>query len=97
MEKLVYKCSHCGWERTIPAQWADVSPRYCENKKCRYSGRIKNDRTSFLKEPKALLILKAKKEEPKEHVPTSKKVELPESQANKRMESKRERRKNRRG
>lgn len=97
MEKLTYKCSECGWEKAIPAQWADVSPRYCGNKKCKYSGRIKRERTSFLKEPKALLIIKQEKPEPPKHEPVSKKKEKVKSEIKETQKKTRGRRKSRRG
>lgn len=70
MQKLIFKCKNCGWEKGVVAQWVDLSPRYCGNAKCKYSGRIKKDRTSFLKDPTGLEIIAPKKPEPvKQHVP----------------------------
>lgn len=54
MHKLTYRCKNCGWERSIPEQWADVGPRYCGNRKCKYSGQKRKEKTSFLKEPEML-------------------------------------------
>ena len=97
MEKLSYRCKDCGWEKSIPAQWADVSPRYCGNKKCKYSGRVKQGRTSFLKEPKMLEIIMPTKAEPKVHVPVSKAPKKQSSEVGEKIAEKRTKRKKNRG
>lgn len=47
MDKVKYTCKNCGWSDTLPAQWADIKPKRCMNRKCN---------TSFRKEPEALLV-----------------------------------------
>lgn len=56
MEKITYRCKKCGWEKSIPEQWADLKPSRCPTKKCR---------TIFLLEPQHLEIIKPKKEKTK--------------------------------
>lgn len=46
MERIKYTCANCGWETSVIAQWKDLKPKRCMNKKCN---------TSFLKNPEALL------------------------------------------
>lgn len=55
-DKVKYTCKNCGWETSIRAEWADIRPKRCMNKKCN---------TSFLASPKDLIITPpAKKEKP---------------------------------
>jgi hypothetical protein len=46
MERIKYTCANCGWETSVIAQWKDLKPKRCMNKKCN---------ASFLKNPEALL------------------------------------------
>ena len=50
MDKIVYKCKNCGWESSIPEQWADLKPKKCPNRKCK---------THFLITPDSLEIKKS--------------------------------------
>lgn len=47
MERIKYTCSNCGWETSVVAQWKDLKPKRCMNKKCN---------TSFRKDPESLII-----------------------------------------
>lgn len=31
---VVYSCKKCGWQTAVLAQWADLKPKKCPNKKC---------------------------------------------------------------
>lgn len=31
---IVYTCKKCGWQTAILAQWADLKPKKCQNRKC---------------------------------------------------------------
>lgn len=46
-KKVKYTCKNCNWQTSIRAEWADLRPKRCMNKRCN---------TSFLKSPDALLI-----------------------------------------
>jgi invasion protein IalB len=48
-EKWVLLCKKCGWRKEVPMLWADLKPRYCNNKKCR---------CSFATEPEMLAAFK---------------------------------------
>lgn len=46
MSKIKYSCTNCGiWETSITAEWSDIKPKRCMNKKCN---------TSFITNPDAL-------------------------------------------
>lgn len=45
--KIKYTCKNCGWCTSIVAEWTDIKPKRCMNKKCN---------TSFIKTPDALII-----------------------------------------
>lgn len=47
LEKVKYSCSKCGWQTSIIVAWADLRPKRCLGKRCK---------TSFLREPSALLV-----------------------------------------
>ena len=49
MNKVKYTCKNCGWETSIRAEWGDLRPKRCMNKKCN---------TSFLAHPDALIIVR---------------------------------------
>lgn len=96
MEKLVFVCKKCGWEKSVASQWADLSPRYCGNHKCNYSGRVRKNKSSFLKEPQMLDIIKPELKKLQEHIPVTKDVSKVEPDNTKIVE-KREKRKKVRG
>lgn len=54
LRKIKYKCKNCGWEKSIPEQWADLKPKRCGNPKCN---------TSFILDKEKLDIQKPKKAE----------------------------------
>lgn len=99
MEKLIYRCKSCGWEKAIPAQWADISPRYCGNNKCEYSGRKKSKKNSFMKTPSMLEIEAPVKKSPKveSHEPEKSEKIAKESEYSDKSEKRRSRRKKSRG
>lgn len=45
--KVKYTCKNCGWFTQVRAEWADLKPKRCMNKKCN---------TSFMKWPEALIV-----------------------------------------
>lgn len=47
MDRIIYTCKNCGWKTSIIAQWADLRPKSCITKNCK---------TSFVKNPDALLV-----------------------------------------
>lgn len=50
--KVKYTCNNCGWTTSIRAEWADIRPKRCMNKKCN---------TSFVADREALKIDRPKK------------------------------------
>lgn len=58
---IVYTCKKCNWQTAILAQWADLKPKKCPNKKCN---------CFFLKEPDQLDV-KLPKETPKKKAPST--------------------------
>lgn len=46
-DKIKYICKNCGWEISIRAEWGDLRPKRCMNRKCN---------TSFRKYPESLII-----------------------------------------
>ena len=56
LKRIHYECKNCGWKTSIIAQWGDLSPKRCTNKKCN---------TSFLKNPEKLLTQHPKEEKVK--------------------------------
>lgn len=36
-DKVKYTCKKCGWSTSIRAEWADLKPKRCMNKKCNCS------------------------------------------------------------
>lgn len=71
MDKVIYRCKACGWEKTLPATWADVKPRFCPNNKCEYSKKKSKGKKSFRGSPEQLQVIllekkvKAEPEKPK--------------------------------
>jgi hypothetical protein len=64
-DKVKYTCKNCGWETSIRAEWADIKPKRCMNKKCN---------TNFQAKPKDLIITPPKKKEaPKKEKPDEEK------------------------
>jgi hypothetical protein len=59
MDKIEYTCKKCGWKTSIRMEWADLKPKRCCGKKNGLKCK-----TSFLKEPEALLIEKPTNNEP---------------------------------
>lgn len=47
MESVKYTCKNCGWKTEIRAEWGDLRPKRCMNKKCN---------TSFVAKPADLII-----------------------------------------
>lgn len=47
-EKIKYCCKACSWTTSIRAEWADMKPKRCMNKKCN---------TSFVTNPDALEVI----------------------------------------
>ena len=60
---IVYTCNKCGWQTAVLAQWADLKPKKCPNKKCN---------CLFLKEPDQLDV-KLPVEEVKQPAPSARK------------------------
>lgn len=50
MERIKYSCSNCGWETSVIAQWKDLKPKRCMNKKCNTSFRV-NPEALITKDP----------------------------------------------
>jgi len=40
-DRIIYTCGKCGWRTAIQAAWADQKPKWCMNRKCRVSFRLK--------------------------------------------------------
>ena len=81
-KRVKYTCKNCGWETSIRAEWADLKPKRCMNKKCN---------TSFLASPKDLIIERPEKPKPKPKPVTKKdepKVEKKEEKSEKSSNSK---------
>lgn len=99
MQKLIFRCKNCGWEDSVSSQWVDLSPRYCGNKKCEYSGRVKLKPNSFMKTPSMLEIITPKVEKPAvpEHKAETPPAEKVASDFEEKSEQKKSRRKSRRG
>lgn len=53
---IVYSCKKCGWQTAVLAQWADLKPKKCPNKKCN---------CLFLREPDQLDVKLPPEEAPK--------------------------------
>ena len=60
---IVYSCKECDWQAAVLAQWADIKPKRCGNKKCQ---------CLFLKNPDKLDI-KLPKEAIKPKPPSARK------------------------
>lgn len=58
---IVYTCKKCNWQTAILAEWADLKPKRCPNKKCN---------CFFLKEPDQLDV-KLPKNPPKKKAPSA--------------------------
>lgn len=54
MEKVKYKCKGCGWSKELPAEWADVKPRFCPTPTCEMSVKKSKGRKSFRSHPDML-------------------------------------------
>ena len=55
MQRMTYKCKCCNaWEKSIPVEWADVSPRFCGNEKCDLSMKKSKGKKSFRSQPDML-------------------------------------------
>ena len=54
MEKVKYKCKGCGWTKEVPAEWADVKPRFCPTPTCELSVKKSKGRKSFRNNPEML-------------------------------------------
>lgn len=54
MEKITFKCNNCGWEKQIPGQWTDLSPRFCGNNSCELSAKKGKGKKSFKSHPEQL-------------------------------------------
>lgn len=50
--RIEYKCKKCGWEESIVADWADLKPKLCGNKRCNHSF-LKNPTDLETKSPEA--------------------------------------------
>ena len=76
MEKVTYKCKCCGWQKAIPAAWADVSPRFCGENTCEYSIKKGKGKKSFKSNPdmleKVMPVVKPKQEERPSKTPQGK-------------------------
>jgi hypothetical protein len=56
MSKVKYKCLCCGWTKELPAEWADVRPRFCPNSKCEMSAAKTKGKKSFRSHPDKLEV-----------------------------------------
>lgn len=54
MDKVTYKCNCCGWEKSIAAAWADVSPRWCGDGSCEFSLKKSKGKKSYKSHPDML-------------------------------------------
>jgi hypothetical protein len=59
---IVYTCKKCNWQTAILAQWADLKPKKCQNRKCN---------CLFLREPDKLDIKMPKDEQRKPPAPST--------------------------
>lgn len=70
---MTYKCKSCGWEKSIPALWSDVKPRFCANAKCELSLKKGKGKKSFRSNPEQLeAIMPAPKPAPEASKPAKK-------------------------
>jgi hypothetical protein len=54
MQKVKYRCKGCGWTKQMPAEWADVKPRFCPTPTCELSVKKSKGRKSFRNNPDML-------------------------------------------
>ena len=54
MRKVKYRCTGCGWTKTLVADWADVKPRFCPTPTCEMSVKKSKGRKSFRTDPDKL-------------------------------------------
>lgn len=54
MRKVKYRCKCCGWTKTLPADWADVKPRFCPTSTCEMSVKKSKGKKSFRNDPDKL-------------------------------------------
>ena len=54
MRKVKYRCKSCGWHKTLPAEWADVKPRFCPTPTCEMSVKKSKGKQSFRNNPDKL-------------------------------------------
>lgn len=85
-KKIKYKCANCGWEASILAEWSDLKPKRCANKRCNtsfqaYPEKLVTELPEGLKEKKTVKSRKKPAED------SSKKKELAEKRQ-KRQEKK---------
>jgi len=52
-KKIKYICKNCGWSAEIRAEWGDIRPKRCMNRKCN---------TYFPAYPDALEVIRPEKE-----------------------------------
>jgi hypothetical protein len=54
-QMMTYKCKCCDvWEKAIPADWSDVAPRFCGNKRCELSLIKSKGKKGFRNSPEML-------------------------------------------
>ena len=73
IDKIKYTCKNCGWETSIRAEWADIKPKRCMNKKCN---------TSFVASRESLIIEKPKKPKKKSSSSQSNETKKTKSSSN---------------
>lgn len=56
MRKVKYRCKCCGWSKELPADWADVKPRFCPTPTCEMSVKKSKGKKSFRSQPDKLEI-----------------------------------------
>lgn len=57
MQRIKYECAKCGWQASVPVEWADVKPGYCGNYKCSHSkAKAPKSKKSFKLDPSALIV-----------------------------------------
>lgn len=86
-----YVCKNCGWETSITAQWADLKPPFCGNKKCDYSkSRARKTKKSFRTNSEMLEIIRPqpKKADSKKPRPSKKPVKVKSPKVEVKEESK---------
>jgi len=69
MKKIKYRCKCCGWNKELPAEWADQKPRFCMASICEYSVKKSKGKKSFRTNPEMLEITYIDLEVPKETKP----------------------------